>query len=872
MKRSITNTLLLSTALAMTVFQTAHAQEQTEDQAAETTATDQDSRTLETVTVRGRFIPEPQRQTSQVASFLSAEDLSRQGDANAALALTRLSGLSVVSGKFAFVRGLGDRYSAALLNGSPLPSPEPLRRTVPLDLFPSSVLDGAAVQKTFSANYPGEFGGGLIDLRTIKQPSENYLNFKVGVGYNTESTGDLGLLVEGSDLDWLGYDDGLRDVPGPLQSVLSSPNSLNDLDAAQVEIVGESLVNSPLSVIQSEDLGPGSDFAIDGGLTFSQGDFDIGLVGVVGYSQDLTTERSIRQFAQGNRIGVDQETIETTIDTTVNSLGSASLGWDTNELQATIFYVHSTSNEAQINQGNNLNAPGNGDFLTESTGWFERELIFFQLAGEHQFGNLDFNWRGSVSESSRDAPYERSFQREIVDDGRILYRPGSGTYNIRFSDLTDTNNSFGGDVAYTVDFYDGREMKLSGGFDYSNTERDYNFNQFRFFDTGSLTDEIRESRVDFLFSPDNIDPARFRLQELASVNDNYDAELETTAVFAEVDVDLTNFIQVTLGGRYEDATETVATSDRFGNSGNNDVNLANDYILPAATFTWNFADDLQLRLGYSQTIARPQFRELAESLYLDPANDRTYRGNRRLVDTELKNYDARLEYYMGFNQFVNAAIFAKEIRNPIEEYRFSSGDFEFQTSFINAPEADLMGIELEYRNRFEMPFEQAFFADRDWLFSINYTFTDSEVSASDTDIIVDPITGTALSATAFGLDGAQLQGTPENILNMQFGWESDADQLTLLLGWVDERILQRGRPGGVLDLADVVEDPGVQLDLVYRRNFLVRDHEVTLGLSARNLLNEDHIEFQDNGGDLGTTDFNTYARGTSLSASLTAKF
>ena len=134
-----------------------------------------EERTLQTVVVRGVFIPEPQRQTSQVASFLSAEDRTRQGDANAALALTRLSGLSVVDGQFAYVRGLGDRYSVALLNGAPLPSPEPLRRTVPLDLFPSSMLDGAAVQKTFSANYPGEFGGGLIDLKTVRQPAEDFL-------------------------------------------------------------------------------------------------------------------------------------------------------------------------------------------------------------------------------------------------------------------------------------------------------------------------------------------------------------------------------------------------------------------------------------------------------------------------------------------------------------------------------------------------------------------------------------------------------------------------------------------------------------------------------------------------------------------------
>ena len=197
---SFKHSLLLSAALAVAVTPAAMSQEEPEPEAEE--------RTLQTVVVRGVFIPEPQRQTSQVASFLSEEDLTRQGDANAALALTRLSGLSVVDGQYAYVRGLGDRYSAALLNGSPLPSPEPLRRTVPLDLFPSSMLDGAAVQKTYSANFPAEFGGGLINLKTVGLPAEDFLKIKVGTGYNTVTTLQDGLYVRGSDLDWSGHDDG----------------------------------------------------------------------------------------------------------------------------------------------------------------------------------------------------------------------------------------------------------------------------------------------------------------------------------------------------------------------------------------------------------------------------------------------------------------------------------------------------------------------------------------------------------------------------------------------------------------------------------------------------------------------------------------
>jgi outer membrane receptor protein involved in Fe transport len=332
------------------------------------------------------------------------------------------------------------------------------------------------------------------------------------------------------------------------------------------------------------------------------------------------------------------------------------------------------------------------------------------------------------------------------------------------------------------------------------------------------------------------------------------------AAYVQLDTDITDYIQATLGLRQERATEFVQTFDRFGNLGAGAVNLENDYLLPSATLTWNFADDLQLRLGYSETIARPQFRELALSSYVDPQTDRVYRGNSELIDSQLTNYDARLEYYMGRNQFITAAAFFKELENPIEEYQFSTSTFVFETTFINSPKAELLGGELEYRTRFDMPFEGEFWLDRDWLFSANYTYTKSEIVASSTDLIFEPVTSQFISADLFAIDGASLQGTPEHIINLQFGWETDVEQMTLLLGWVDQRILQRGIPLPGRELPDVIEDPGVQLDLVYRRDFTFGDRDVTLGLSARNLLNVANEEFQENGGDLGRTEFNTYER------------
>src|SRR4030095_13928632 len=146
----------------------------------------------EQIIVRGARRNNQQRTSSQVVNVLSSEQIAKTGEGNIAGSLGRVTGLSVVGSGFVYVRGLGDRYSLALLNGSPLPSPEALRRVVPLDIFPPSVIASAVVQKSYSANYPGEFGGGVINLTTPAVPRESFLDVGFGPSGDTETTFLLG--------------------------------------------------------------------------------------------------------------------------------------------------------------------------------------------------------------------------------------------------------------------------------------------------------------------------------------------------------------------------------------------------------------------------------------------------------------------------------------------------------------------------------------------------------------------------------------------------------------------------------------------------------------------------------------------------------
>jgi len=825
----------------------------------------------EEIVVLGRNIPEPMRATSEVTAILTAADLERQGDGTAAEALTRLTGLSVDSdGRYVYVRGLGDRYSSALLNGSPLPSPEPLRRQVPLNLFPTNILEGATVQKTYSPNYPGEFGGGIIDLRTLRRPTDPFFTVQAGTGFNTESTGEYGLTYYGEESDWSGIADGRRDIPVALQQAIGQNLRINDGNFSddELEVLGESLTNSPLTVIQSNDLDPDFEGEVTAGTSFDLGAFNVGLVGVFGYDSSVRTQRAERVLQSAGDIGEEIQSISTTWDIVANAFGSASVGWDTHEIALTGLLIRSTSKDAQIDEGTNDNI--SLPVHREGTAWYERQLASVQLAGEHQFGDLQVDWRTAFAESTRDAPYERSINYVIPLSGIYEYDSQAGNIT-RFSYLTDQVVSAGLDVSYTMALSNERDAVFSAGFAHSDTEREYEQLSFGFSGPAlAVTPDVLQARPDFLFSPDNIEPTRFELEELTGRDDRYEAQMTVNAAYAAADIEVLPLVRVAVGVRYEDGVEEVRTGNRFGVQPADPVSIEETYWLPAATVTWNFAEDMQLRLGYSQTIGRPQFRELALTPYLDPESDRIYQGNPTLVNTEFTNYDARFEYYFGRNQFLTLGAFRKEVIAPVEEVVFLGGDGTSTTTrFINAPEALLYGAEIEYRTRFEMPFEVPFLANAQWLFAANYTYTASEVSGGE-QLIPNPIDldGPPVAASVFGVDGSALQGTPEHIANLQFGYDTPYSQLTLLVGWVSERISRRGFVGS---LPEVIEDPGVNVDLVYRRDFEIGGTDLTLGLSGRNLLAEQHVEYQESA-DVGRTNINTYDRGQTFSVSLTAKF
>jgi outer membrane receptor protein involved in Fe transport len=837
------------------------------------------------IVVRGRFIPNPIRATAEVLSVLSEADIARTADGDIAGSLQRVTGLSVVGGRFVFVRGLGERYSLALLNGSPLTSPDPLRRTVPLDIFPTSVIASTTIQKSYSVDYPGEFGGGAINLTTKSVPRDPFLKLEIGTGGDTITTGQVGYTYFGSSTDFTGFDNGARDLPGPLVDAFATGKLISagaNFTPAEIRDLTASLGNANTTLVQRNNNIP-LNFSgqISGATNFLVGDVTLGIVGAAGINNTWRTRGGVQQTSQGivpingvDGLLPDRDFRFLTTENRIVVNGLLGLTADVGEhkFKLTNLYIRDTLKDASIREGFDSRVSDTRLINRSRTNWFERQLFNTQFVGEMKFDDFRMNFRGSYANSQREAPYERTFDYtfssaagDFVND---LQSAGEGA-RIAFSDLDDNVYGANLDLAYETNI--GIPVTFSAGYAYYKNDRFSIRRDFRFLSgAGALPFAVSQQRPDFLLSDFNIYTYDIRLVETSGTSGAaaYGADLEVHAGYAQFDAELVTGVRLQAGVRYEDGDQNVLPVDLFGTAGTNifATRIKNDYFLPAATLTWNLADDIQLRFAASKTIARPQFRELAPQQYLDLEFDRTFFGNQFLIDSELLNFETRFEYYFGQDERLTAAAFYKHIDNPIENIAFAQGE-TFFTTFANAPEATLYGGEIEIVKYFDLVDFRGLFTERRLLLSGNYTYTKSDVKVSADDMIADPLSGAMVPATAIFRNNFPLTGQSDHIANVQVGLEGTGDRLsqqTLLLSWNSNRVTNRG-PSGQPDL---VEFTGARLDFVWREGFTLFGSLGELKFEARNLLSTDYVEFQQLNNSIIRNNAYEIGRSFQLSASL----
>lgn len=784
---------------------------------------------IEEISVIGQFVPDEKRATDSISNVVDGEEFQRTGDANIAESLKRVAGLSTVGGKFVYVRGLGERYSTTLLNGAILPSPEPINRVVPMDLFPTAILDSVLVQKTYSAQFPSEFGGGVLQMRTKKSTDEFFFNITSSVGGVQNVAFNDGLRLDGGDTDWLGTDDGWREQPQALQAATAndqelrvfSPFSGVGIPVEQLEEVGESFRNQYTP--QVDDVPANFSATVSTGNFFELNDngMKLNYLAAVNYSNSWDTDIIERNnYVPGTdglfqREGLTYTGTENSVD--ISGIFTTGLDFNFNHnIRLTSILLRKTDNLVGRQVGF---IEEEDDIELAEVRWIERELTSHQLQGDHyfpEFNEFTINWRASKIEAQRDAPDERIYRR---DAGEFSSRVDGNLRN--WSELDDTVNDFGVDLSMT--FYGGplnSTVITKAGYLYSEKDRDSEIRRFGFAFAGALSNdlELLNQPLEQILIPENISADGFQIREITRPTDNYEAANELEAFYGEVEFNFDDRFRFTLGARQEDFLQTVDTFDLFRPGIASNANQDSSELLPAFSMTY-IQGDHQFRMGYSETVSRPDFRELSPAAFTNPVTGREVIGNPDLKITELVNYDLRWEWYFAYSDYMSLGLFYKEFTNPIEAS--ITGANTRQGTYINAQGAENSGIEYEIYKRLD-------FLGDDFFNGIGEDFyVQSNISYIESEVTIAPEDRGILTSTT-----RPLQGQSDWLFNFQMGYEPmEGTTATLLYHYYGERIAEVG----IETAPDLIEQPFGELNFIFIKELT---EKLSMTMKARNIMDE----------------------------------
>jgi len=760
-----------------------------------------------------------QRETASVANVIGSEQFSRSGDGDAGSALARVTGLTLVGGEFIYVRGLGERYSSTMLNGANVPSPDPTRKVVPLNLFPTGVIDSIRVQKGYSPDMPGDFGGGAVEIRTRGIPEEDFLSIGVSIGARQGTTFDEGLSYRGGGTDWLGRDDGTRGLPDEIAEVIADGQQLRPanpffpegLSPEELELLGESF--PVIYDVQRQRAGPDLGLSLEGGKLFRFSDeWSAGFTSAVMWSDAYDTRseerRSFTPLGDGSLKPNDDYTIErSTRDIELSGFLTAGVGFrEEHSLELTSMILRQTEDETSIQEGFNLDE--DGIIRITELEWEERELVSHQLRGRHRFpilNDLQLEWDYARSRARRDVPDQRRYRYDPDNVADFIFSRRADNNVRRFSWLTDRATDQGLDLSIPF----GRDRfrgALSTGLRMLEKDRDSSIRRFQFGGVNTLTPEQRRAdSLEDIFNADLIGPGGIVLSESTRATDNYTASLDVDAWYLNLDATLFDRLRLNTGFRREDWRQNVTTFELFNPAAPPIVSeLDSRDRMPAHSLTWYLSDRQQLRSAYAETIVRPDFKELSPAPFTDPVLNREVIGNSALIPSDVQHYDLRWELYPDQGELVSIGGFYKRIRNPIE--MTVEAGVEQRLSFANAAEADNYGIELEWRKG--LGFMSRIVGNRStWdrlEFSGNLALIESEITIDELGILTS--------------SSRPLQGQSPYVANLQLTYDDDGRDwsATLLLNAVGERIAEVG----VLGAPDKKEQPSPDLDLVLQWRWL----------------------------------------------------
>ncbi len=802
------------------------------------------------------------REATYVSDNIGAELISQSPDSDAAEVVQRLPAITVRDDKFIVIRGLGERYSGALLNGSRLPSTDPDKRVVSLDLFPSNFIESLSIQKSFSPEFPGD-STALVDIRLKEFPEELTVGAGLSTGGNTQSTFRSFDTYQGSTLDYFGFGNDYRDLPGII------PDDTLSAEATATDSRQRALHSSFRNIWDpSETTAP-----VDWGTNFSVGNSigDFGFMFAATYGANYTVRRDaiVRQvrsedwFETGN-LGALYDSRETTstFETRLGGILTAAYQpVDEHKLALRSFVNRASTDETLDNRG--INVPGREDFDVFETNlrYREEQLGFGQLEGTHELPWLDLTWRSALSQTTRNDPDQRFIVRArpqgtqqapvLINEFKNLMRT--------FGSLDETMTDSGLDVSVPWVLPDaapkpwrGQEIKFKTGAAY--TYRDRSFEQRRFKLTETPTNLVDKSLpLEQLLVPQNIGLApngSFEFGEIDNPADVFDATQNIAAGYGMVEVPLLpNTLRFIGGVRAEYSLIETTGLDTAGDDAS--TRLEDTDPLPSLNFIYSPREDMNIRYGYSQTVSRPEFRELMETEFPPVGGERVVKGNADLYSTDIRSHDLRWEWFIDDVDLVSVSFFEKEIPDAIEVVT-KPATSSLVDSFRNA-EAWLWGFELEVRKN--LGFLGESIRDVRWMKDLSYELESVSVlgnfSIIESEAYIrrlsgpecegDPATVPKACSEAQTNESRRMQGQAPYVINLALQYENlDWGTFRLLYNTVGDQIIAAGTDG----LDDIIEEPRHQVDFVWSSTIEPFDVPLTTKFAVENILDDDYVASQ----------------------------
>lgn len=794
------------------------------------------------------------RKAGSVGDAVSAEQVKKSPDRDVADVLKRVTGASVVDNKYVYVRGMGERYSSTSIDGVQVTSPEPTKRVVPLDLLPANLLDNVVVQKTYTADRPGEFGGGDVQVMTKAFPGQRILGFSFSQGWSEGATFDDSFQsYEGARSDLFGYGSGARSVPElvanwagdrkAIQAGRFSPGFTVD----SLKAMGSSFSN----IWSPETLSPGPNGAaqLNYGNETKLFDRSLGVVGSLSWSRVRNAQQEVQRFYQ---VQVEQDTLASydvmRYNESVLFGGTGGLSYrltPSHALHLRGTYSNSADDEVRLYSG--YLKTQDDDYLNTRLRYVQRQILSGSLSGDHDFPSLmrsRLSWKASLSAADREEPDHREYTYRADRDENGNSAPDLGLSGgaREFGDLDENGRGLEARITVPVGSGQWANTKLDAGASVQDKDRLSTYRRFSFLPGGSYgtatppESVFQESRW--------TDPATgATFTEGTFPEDAYEADQTVTAGFVSGDVPLTPRLRAIAGLRVEHGIQDVRTFDQFTGATPVDgvtgreahAELENTDFLPSLNLIYSLNPQSNLRLAAAHTLSRPDIRELNPGPTLDYIGGFRFRGNPDLVRAMIWNYDVRAEMFPTVNEVVAVSVFYKDFDKPIE-YAILPSDQPL-ISPVNSTSGRNYGIELESRiNLSRMEPELSAFS-----LNLNYSWIDSEVH-------IDQGLGTQVHP---------LQGQSNYLLNIGLGFASrggrwDANALVNSTG---RRLMNLGY-GGIVP--DIYDDPSTTFDLAVNYRPMP---QWRFKLSGANLFDAKYVSMQ------GQKLYRWYAPGRSITLS-----